>query len=195
MTMRDRKSKRPVAGPEDARVRLTNVGWPLTPNQLDVMEDNLANFPLPTAYRSFLLKHNGGEPDPSYFAWRHPREGEMISHVDRMLGFDPRPMDDRLRGVDVFRVSLKYRDVLPDLSVPIAFVDRDDLLLIFVNGPREGRIMIKVWCEVSLRIDEPPTREEGVHPVAESFEAFLKMLRDGPEVGHGSNSLDCAPEG
>lgn len=86
----------------------------------------------------FLRKSNGGDPEPSIFRWSHPAEDEQHSHVETPLGLDPSSLDDLARGVDGLHVALKFRGLLPGLSVPIGFADRDNVLLIFEHGPREG---------------------------------------------------------
>lgn len=163
------------------RVKFKRCGPSLTGAQITIMAGFLANLPLPSDYRAFLRKSNGGDPDPAHFVWHHPAEGERTSHVDCLLGLDPRPLDDPGRSVDVIRVALTYRDELPRGAIPIGFVDRDNLLLMFVVPPHEGQVWIKIWCEVPITIDEPWNPDAGAYPLAESFREFLLLLKDIPQ--------------
>lgn len=147
------------------------------------MEGRLCLFGLPEAYRAFLRKHNGGVPDPNAFRWLHPSDGERRSHVDRLLGLDPRPLDDPRRNVDAVHVALKFRGFLPAYSLPVGFVDRDDLLVTFEHGPRLGQVWIKVLGELPVEVAPNPDPGAGLHFVAPSFTAFLNLLRQDAEAG------------
>ena len=165
---------------ELARVTFSGGGPTLTPDQLSVMEDLLCiNSQLPAEFRAFLLRQNGGDPSPSSFVWRHPEEGQQAADLQTILGLDPRPTGELRRGVDCIRMTLKLRDELPNWAIVVGIADRDDWLLTFEDGPREGEIWIKYWDEVPATVDEPPNPEAGVYRVAGSFVSFLQLLRDG----------------
>ena len=173
----EKKASRNATVQRSGKVGFLDTGPPLRESQLCVVERLLCPDAgrLPREYRHFLLQHNGGTPRPSEFAWRHPTEGQASSHVDRLLGIDLAAFDLE-RSVDVLHVALAYRDELPRCSVPIGFVDRDDLLLIFVHGPREGQVWLKNWAEVSPLANEPGNPEGAVCLVAKTFAGFLRML-------------------
>lgn len=123
----------------------------------------------------FLRKSNGGDPEPSIFRWSHPAEDEQHSHVDTPLGLDPSSLDDLARGVDGLHVALKFRGLLPGLSVPIGFADRDNVLLIFEHGPREGESGSR--SRTRFHWEEYSDPGVGMYFVAPSFNAFLGLLR------------------
>jgi hypothetical protein len=164
---------------ELARVTFSGGGPTLTAEQLSAMEDVLCmDGQLPPEFRAFLLRQNGGDPSPSYFVWLHPEQGKQVANLEKILGLDPRPIADRARELDCIRMTLKFRDELPTRAIVIANAARDDLLLTFEDGPREGEIWIKYWDEVPLGVDEPPNPEAGIYRVAESFVSFLQLLKD-----------------
>jgi hypothetical protein len=179
-------ARRQKANPEDAvareldRVKFSRGGPMLSEKQLSVMEDLLCiNGSLPAEFRAFLLRQNGGDPNLSGFTWHHPKHGDQAANLQTVLGLDPSPTCDPLPGVDCIRMTLKLRDELPAWAIVIANADRDDWLLTFEDGPREGEIWIKYWDEVPATVDEPPNPEAGVYRVAGSFVNFLQLLRGG----------------
>ncbi len=185
MTVSKRKPITKGKGPRaSAKVKFRNVGPKLTGSQLGWAEFNLGSPKFPPDYRQFLLKYNGGSPDPALFNLHHPSEGTSSAHVDRLFGIDSGGFD-RQRAVDCISIALKYRDDMPRYSLPIGFVDRDNLLLIFLCGPREGQIWIKIWGEVSPLVDRPTDREAATYFVAKSFSEFLGSLHHptGNEAG------------
>lgn len=165
---------------KDALGRLTfaEAGPPMPAEQFEVLEARLAGFPLPAGYRWFLLHQNGGRPTPDRFSWRHGDE-EVESGVDLLFGFDPRPLHDPARGVDIVHAALAYRSDLPALTVPIGFADRDDILVLFYHGEHEGQVWLKNWDAVTFATDEPNDPDAGTYFVADTFGAFLAMLRGG----------------
>jgi hypothetical protein len=193
-------AKRRKGNPDDAVARelkrLTFTGGggaKLDEMQLSVMEDMLCiNSKLPDTFRAFLLRQNGGRPSPSAFTWHHPSEGKQSASVDKILGLDARPPDDLSRDTDCIRMTLKLRDELPAWAIVIGNVNRDDWLLTFEDGPREGQVWLKYWDEVPATVDEPANPEAGVYRVAESFEAFLQLLEE--RDGGGDNADDDADD-
>jgi SMI1 / KNR4 family (SUKH-1) len=173
------QAKTPVRRAE--KLRFSEVGPKLRSRQFDIMEGRLTSFGLPDEYRTFLRKYNGGAPDPCTFDWVHPTEGRCVSHIDGLFGFDPRPLDDLNRGVDCFSVILLARSSLPRHSVPIGFVDDDNLLLIFDHGARHAQIWIKIMGEESMNEADPPDAEAGMYYVAKSLSKFLGLLYRGPD--------------
>ena len=175
---RDKQDVRASVAAAAGRLTFGQVGAALTEAQLDVLADLVTvSNPLPPEYRAFLLLHNGGDPEPAYFAWEHPQDGAHESHLDSLLGLDPRSPADPLRGVDALRMTLKFRDELPEWATVVGFADRDDLLLLFEDGPRAGQVWVKYWEEVPAGADDPRDREAGLYRVAGSFTDLLGMLR------------------
>lgn len=103
------------------------AGAPMPAEQFEVLEARLTGVQLPAGYRWFLLHQNAGRPKPNRFKWRHGTE-EVESRAEQLLGFDPRPMHDAERAIDITQAAVHFRSDLPALSVPIGLVDRDDIL-------------------------------------------------------------------
>lgn len=163
------------------RIKFGDTGPALRGTQLSTMEFLLCDR-LPEDYRSFLRRHNGGIPVPSYFIWRAPTEEKRCSRVDRLFGLDPRPLHDPHRSGDCIWVTLKYGGLLPRWSVPIGFVDDENVLLIYVGGPREGQIWLMLSSAFPMHIDEPWNPDTAADFVAKSFRSFLQLLRDDAEA-------------
>ncbi len=166
---RSSRSKRQAA----ARFPSLKFNWagdPLSAATISYF-DFLLNFP--DDFKRFLRKSNGGTPDRADFTWQHPGRGPQESHVDRFFGIDTRPFGPD-RGVDCIGAIVRFRDCLPQYCIPIAFVDRDDLLLTFVSGARAGQVWLKLG--VPPLVGEEHDREEGLYFVADSFAAFLNLL-------------------
>jgi hypothetical protein len=128
-----------IAERTDAVDRAGIVGQRLSARQLEAIEQLLcpeAPGRLPLAYRRFLLKHNGGRPEPAHFQWRD-KDGEQDLEVHDFLGIDPGPLD--APGMDCVRVTLQYRSLLPKYAIPVAHLELDGLLLLFTAGPARNR--------------------------------------------------------
>ena len=167
------KKAKKASGP-----KLEFVGPKLKKGDLVYFEMTLSRGPLPGAWLSFLLKHNGGTPRPGLFDWQHPIDGPRTSHFDTLLGLDPRPFNDPARNADAVSVTLSTRDDLPPGCLAIGFANRDDLVLLFTAGEREGQVWIKDWQEVDRAFPNAIPPDEAVYFVAESFDAFLAMIHE-----------------
>ena len=164
------------------RIRLKHVGPTLDEEQFNQLEGLICTCgPFPKDYRAFLRAHNGGEPEPAWFRWTHPNKGERASRLYEFFHLNPGPFDRPFRRTDLMTVTLAYRQEMPQFSIPIAGVDDDgDRLIIFTHGPREGQVWIKVWDEVSWRMEDPWNPEEGLYRVAGTFIDLLRLLHETP---------------
>lgn len=149
-------------------IRFSSVGERLTAAQINAVGGLIQ---IPDEFERFLLKTNRGTPDRHYFAYPGCTED---AHLDFFLGIDTRPLHDPRRQADCLSVLIQRRDVLPPLAIPIAFVDRDNLLLTFEWGPRHGQIWLKIWNPSPGF--EPYDREADLHFVANSLTDFLHLL-------------------
>lgn len=181
-----RKKPTPKRVPRRSDIRFRWSSPKLSTRFLSATELYLAPIRLPDEFRRFLLKHNGGAPSLRVFHWEHPENGDHEAHVDDLLGIDPRPLDDRSRRADCVSVTLGRRDVLPRYCIPIGFADRDDVLLLFTSGSREGQVWIKYGEEAKPMPGESdlPPAEEALYFVADSFNAFLALLADEEDPYH-----------
>jgi hypothetical protein len=121
-------------------------------------------------YRAFLLKHNGGEPDPPAFPITGFRNNPLGA-IQKLFGINA--------TVDVYDLDFVLEDLeglIPRGVLPIGCTEGDDYVCL--DTRREG-IPVMYW-------DRRPFwgnnmwREEYLYPVAANFEAFLKSLQDSP---------------
>jgi len=122
---------------------------------------------LPGEYSAFLMRNNGGRPDPKFF----PIQGfsnNPFGQVQDFFGIDD--------PVESCRLDWKYRTFLgrlPEGFFPIACEDGGSLICIALTGPNMGRIYYwDFYGETS-----PPTFSN-VFLIAETFQQFLDSLQD-----------------
>lgn len=128
---------------------------------------------IPSAYRAFLLEHNGGYTETNSFAITDARTGaNMRLAVGEFIGINhpvsTMNLDYKLR---------RFRDRIPSRMFPVASDPGGSLICIVTEGPETGRVYF--WDhEEEADEGEPPT-EENLYFIAESFDEFLNMLKDG----------------
>jgi hypothetical protein len=122
----------------------------------------------PQAYRDFLLAHNGGRPDEGVFPIQDPPH-DHHGLLHSFLCISPRDPYDLLAWVR------DYRGRIPSNLVPVAVDQAGNLIVLSVAGPDIGKVYF--WDhELETGQGETPSYEN-VHPVADSFQAFLDSLR------------------
>jgi hypothetical protein len=125
---------------------------------------------LPSDYRSFLLRHNGGRPEPSsFFAYLGPY-GDSRSHecVNRFLAL----YDGEYSNLKKYIKS--YKDRIPVDFLPIARDPFGNLICLAVAGPDYGKVFF--W-DHELEADEGETPDyRNISFVANSFDEFLNSL-------------------
>lgn len=162
-----------------AEMTFTNCGPKLGPNELRALEEQLG-CELPTDYREFLLRHNGGDPDKKcFYASKGDAETTWVDFFHQV--------DEHLAGPceEAEPCSIAFErfasaEVTPDDCLIIGKAARDDLLLLRIRGKRRGQIDLKNMEELGPPLadsDWGKDKEEGVHPLAKSFSAFLEMLQ------------------
>jgi len=114
---------------------------------------------LPEDYSEFLLKYNGGYPDPCGF-----RDGKEA--VDHFFGFCQR---DGCLWCTFFMT----RDSLPDTVLPIGVDGFGNLLCLGIAKENRGKIYF--W-------DHETSESVDGGPIAESFSAFIDSLRAVPPL-------------
>lgn len=119
---------------------------------------------LPLQYREFLLKHNGGEPEPAYF---EISESQGDSHLHHVLGLHD--------GPDYLRLDRHYEGYLhrmPASIIPIAGDDAGNAICIGIRGLHIGKVFF--WDHE--REAEDGESWENVTEIASTFQAFLDGL-------------------
>jgi SMI1 / KNR4 family (SUKH-1) len=161
------------------KVKFTNRGKRLTQSQLWQVQDILTATELPKDFERFLLTYNGGNPDPAYFDWKHSKDGITRSEVDSLQGIDLGPLAER--SADCLRLAMWYRADLPRHAFPFGIVDRDNLLLLYTAGKREGQVWLLIQSELDHRPGKWPDPETATYFVAKSFTDFLNSLYELPD--------------
>lgn len=125
-------------------------------------------FALPKDYRRFLLTHNGGEPEPDYFNFKHDKSDG--SDVRFFLGIYPDEHNDLLDHLKMYNGRLSKN------IFPIAYDSCGNLICISVTGPDRGKVYF--W-------DHEMEADEGEEPdysnltlIADSFDEFINSLHE-----------------
>jgi hypothetical protein len=131
--------------------------------------DDLASFEqrnclvLPTDYREFLIKNNGGKPGP--LASRVSALNEMVM-IDAFLGLTG------LRGLDIQRRLDEYRDEIPPGFLIIAKDPRGNF---FILGTRKSDPGVFYWDHTHAF--KRSSQEGGnTYLIAKSFKEFFDAL-------------------
>lgn len=143
------------------------IAGPITENTLAAFEQR-AGFPLPRAYREWLLQHNGGKPTPSKFRYKHETGPYTDGQVSAFLAIHA----SAVSGLGVAVAHYKLWDArLPAELVPIAEDAFGNLIVMSNAGPNEGKVYF--WDHEEET--DPPTYDN-CHLLADSFEEFLNNL-------------------
>jgi hypothetical protein len=123
---------------------------------------------LPKAYRDFLLRHNGGQPEPAAF----PIEGMPDNPYGGVQAFFG--LDANLLTEDLDLVLADLAGLIPAGILPIACTDGDDFVCLDLRrltGP------VVYWDRVPFW-GENVWDERDLYPVADDFGTFLNELYD-----------------
>ena len=143
-------------------VRIQDLGAPVGERELQGAE-LLLGHALPEPYRSFLLAHNGGCPDPCAFTVLDPLAGErIIGRVNELYECDELP---RMMGL--------YRGRIPPDLLPIGDDEDGNQILLRVAGPGIGRVYL--WDH---RHEHSPPTHGNCALLADRFDQLLSRLFD-----------------
>jgi hypothetical protein len=158
-------------------VRIRDSAEPVSAAQLAQIESSL-DLRLPADYRSFLLRANGGVPDPNGFRYTvvDEEEGTRRRHKAKITRFYPatelKAPGGEVKGSETGSQGAGWFG-FPDWLLPIANVEdalEGGMVCIAVKGKRQGRIYY--WPEQEIG-------EDTLHRVADSFGSFLALLGQG----------------
>jgi hypothetical protein len=149
----------------------------LKPDQLDGIERSLQSR-LPGEYRSFLLRANGGVPEPRLFHYIaiDEYEGTRRRQKGKIAWFYPATPADWGSGILISPSTFYQNNVplgFPDWLLPIANVEdalEGGMLCIAIKGENQGRIYY---------VPEQEIGEDTRQHVADSFNSFLALLGQG----------------
>lgn len=123
---------------------------------------------LPLDYRQFLLRYNGGKPNPSLF--RVEVDGfENETSIQRFLCISSEEHYSLSKYLEI------YRNRIPNNLLPIAIELSVDLICLSISGEDYGNVYF--WdhnWEVTQKIPD----YSNIHFLAHSFDDLLKLLYD-----------------
>lgn len=125
-------------------------------------------FGLPMEYRSFLLKHNGGEPVEDIFNFKDDKENG--SDVRFFLGIYP---DEHRNLLEYLKT---YNGRIPKNLFPIAYDSCGNLICISTMGSDRGKIYFWDHEMEAYEVEEPDY--SNLTLIADSFDEFLNSLHD-----------------
>ncbi len=152
-----------------ALVSMEKATGPLEEAELQDQEQKWG-FRLPDGYREFLLKYDGGRPEPFSFRFKGSENG---STVHSFLGIK----QDRYR--DLQKKLKDYEGRLPKRFFPIAYDEGGNQICIAIAGDDRGKVYF--WdheLEADASQGEDPEIADNIVLIADSFSEFLDGLYD-----------------
>ena len=143
--------------------RLSQSGAQLTQADIDDFETSLGES-LPVEYRSFLLKSNGGVPDPSWFPTNEGYDDD-ISHF--------LAINSANQAADMSAQREYYRRWIAPRFLPIAICGGGDVLCICLSGDDRGSI--HYWNHELGWYDDEPS-EKSLSRLADRLSDFLNTV-------------------
>jgi len=143
---------------------MSEVGSSLTDARLTSLEQELGVI-LPHDYREFLVRYNGGRPNPSFFP---------------ILGFKDNPfggiqlflaVDVPIKSSNLDWMYYNYRERMPRNILPIAITGTGDVLCLSFYGSDKGSVYF--WDHDNEY--SPPTYDN-MYLIAPSFPEFLESI-------------------
>lgn len=157
----------------DGRIQFLRVGKPITEEQLVSFERDLG-IKLPSDYRTFLMRTNGGKPNLEAFPIKNDqRDTHGLIHRFLSLGHE-HPRYDLLYHIQA------YHGRIPADIMPIASDPGGSVICLAVNGKFRGEIYF--WDHD----DETPFGRtvdyHNVYFVAQNFDELLNNLSEFPDT-------------
>lgn len=146
---------------------------PKATEELIMREEEMWRVKLPSEYRDFLKKYNGGTPEKKTFLINNQE-----IHVDRFLGIfaETENNDNGKYDIDVVLTQIEDRltdneDLIGCELLPIVKLVTNDYICIDFRKNKENP-SVSIWVNEESDELSPVTYE-----VAESFREFLKLVR------------------
>lgn len=155
-------------------IQMMDSGPSITERDIERVEQEFC-IQFPADYRSFLLKHNGGRPDPSVFPIPDDLMPDQSSILDWFYGIDPTDeYNDIPRNINVFR------DRIPADCVPIGCDPGGNQICLVVSGDEVGQLYF--WDhEMEADEGEAPSYDN-MALIAESIGDLLDKLGPLPDL-------------
>ena len=139
---------------------------------------------LPREYRAFALGGMEWDEDKCELQWGPTNDYPHVVDVSCFHPLceeepeDPDDLSEATLGwyMDLFQSRKPGEGLIPEDAISIMGCETHEHVLLFVRGERRGQVWFKEWSRLDEKnIDEP---DDGVHFVADNFDAFLAMLRE-----------------
>jgi hypothetical protein len=143
---------------------MRDVGPALSETRLVALERAI-NVSLPVSYRSFLMRFNGGRPNPEFFPIRG-LENKSFGAIQYFFW-----VDDAIQSVNIDWNYKIYKGRIPSNLFPIACDNWGNLICLSLRG--HDRDSVYFWDHDAEH--RPPTYDN-VYLVASSFPAFLESI-------------------
>ena len=154
------------------KVRMFDSAAPLSPHCLSKLESRL-NITLPDDYRNFLLKYNGGFPNPSVFRFK----GKSGPYTDSCVDWFLSVYKGEYHNFETTFLRTKSERIrLPADLVAIGHDPGGNWICIAVSGPHRGSVYF--WDHENEAPNEEAPWYRNVHLIADSFDEFLDSLSD-----------------
>jgi hypothetical protein len=157
-------------------VQISKSGRQLSPASIERAEMELG-VTFPQEYREFMLAHNGGEPDPSFFVLKRRKTADLM-WVQMLCPITSSRIDSlNLRGQnEKVAEYAEAGDPVPPGCFAIGYTGAGDNLLLFTSGRRKGQVWLKVWDELDASEGSQNDPEDAMYRLATSFKGFLRTL-------------------
>ena len=146
-------------------MKISNSQTKLTEKEISQLESE-TDISLPDDYRAFLLKYNGGEPDPAVF---ETKDGKVESLVTKFLPLANISGDNLLEEIE----GITQAGQIPENLIPIAVDPADNRVVLSVDGADRSKVYYWAWDEEDE--DHKPSKRY-MRLIADSFNQFFNSL-------------------
>ncbi len=156
----------------------TQTGPRLTTGKLKALEQEVGT-DFPKDYRKFLLKTNGGVPEPGFFTYKRGSK-PTLCWVESFASVTDSKIDSlNFRGTNaaLWRWHVSGTPC-PAGAIAIGSAGPYASILLFIAEPNAGEVWLKDWEAVDSRVSAKVRAEDGLYRLAPTFDAFLKLLCD-----------------
>lgn len=153
------------------KINMTKVGSEISEKDIIHLEE-ITGYTLPDTYKQFLLKYNGGEPNPYFFLVPDWKYGQSL--VSEFKGIDPNRV-----GLDLLEIiDIKQFD-LPKGVIPIGGDPGGNLILIDL---KTGKIYFWDHENVPNELNDKIEEFRNAYFLANTFYEFVANLKKESEL-------------
>ena len=148
-----------------SEVKIVDSQKPITERDIADLEEQ-TGLRLPKTYRGFLLKQNGGTPEPSGF---ETKDGKVESLVATFLPLAPSLENNLLEEIE----GITLAGQIPGNLIPIATTPAANRVVLSVKGADRGKVYYWAWDEED---DNNEPSYSFMRLISDSFTEFLESL-------------------